>query len=287
MDENYEDLTVDELRAVACAKGCVSSNSATLNRIGLTMLLRAHDTLRRAEADLETTRRTLLVEEATLEAKRAAHISSLLRVSHLDATVYEHDRTACHNATCSKQTRLHHCAKCCDTVYCSRECQRADWPEHRRECVAAGPVIARSHLVTISGQEAEFEDLCRRPMRHIRAILSESRDPFDKAMDLVAIMHANAYAPNVLAHMEPAMPDFITLLLAGDRDRPPLHVAMGARAAQFMFAAHAGIRARWRANLGQAIAIALKVVQGDAGLDDDERIVSALRRCCRTPPSAA
>ena len=63
--------------------------------------------------------------------------------------------------------------------------------------------------------------------------------------------------------------------------------AMGARAAQFMFAAHAGIRARWRANLGQAIAIALKVVQGDAGLDDDERIVSALRRCCRTPPSAA
>lgn len=43
------------------------------------------------------------------------------------------DRKAC--ARCGKPADLR-CARCKKTYYCSKECQKADWPSHKRSCVA-------------------------------------------------------------------------------------------------------------------------------------------------------
>lgn len=44
------------------------------------------------------------------------------------------DKTVCH--TCKKYTNELKCSKCKVTIYCSKECQRFDWKEHKKICYA-------------------------------------------------------------------------------------------------------------------------------------------------------
>ncbi|KAF1971628.1 hypothetical protein BU23DRAFT_590544 [Bimuria novae-zelandiae CBS 107.79] len=37
-------------------------------------------------------------------------------------------------ATCNKAPNLKRCAKCLKTLYCSRDCQKADWKTHKKVC---------------------------------------------------------------------------------------------------------------------------------------------------------
>jgi len=42
-------------------------------------------------------------------------------------------------AVCGKQNgKLSHCAKCGVTQYCGRECQKSDWPTHKKACASRG-----------------------------------------------------------------------------------------------------------------------------------------------------
>ena len=52
----------------------------------------------------------------------------------------------CLNPRCERQlprAQLHRCSRCRNNLatYCCRQCQRADWPAHKQECVPHGQVI--------------------------------------------------------------------------------------------------------------------------------------------------
>ena len=41
----------------------------------------------------------------------------------------------CYNVDCQKATsKLFECAKCHRVLYCSKECQQADWKNHKKVC---------------------------------------------------------------------------------------------------------------------------------------------------------
>jgi splicing suppressor protein 51 len=42
--------------------------------------------------------------------------------------------TTCHKLETDLGGKLSHCAKCPTTLYCSRECQKADWKQHKSVC---------------------------------------------------------------------------------------------------------------------------------------------------------
>ncbi|EXJ91678.1 hypothetical protein A1O3_00228 [Capronia epimyces CBS 606.96] len=42
-------------------------------------------------------------------------------------------------AACRKTTNLKRCAKCKTTQYCSQECQKTDWKEHKKSCSKNAP----------------------------------------------------------------------------------------------------------------------------------------------------
>ena len=42
------------------------------------------------------------------------------------------NKDCCH--TCGKIVKCKKCARCKEVSYCSRECQKKDWPRHKKEC---------------------------------------------------------------------------------------------------------------------------------------------------------
>ena len=52
--------------------------------------------------------------------------------------------------------RLRPCARCKEVRYCNRECQRKDWPRHRKNCVVPGdkppPPMDSDLRVAVQGQ---------------------------------------------------------------------------------------------------------------------------------------
>lgn len=69
-------------------------------------------------------------------------------------------------AECGRDA-AHHCSKCKSTHYCSRECQAAAWPKHKRECVlltagasargSAPPVDAGAKLLDMDSLQASID----------------------------------------------------------------------------------------------------------------------------------
>lgn len=58
-----------------------------------------------------------------------------------EGTPYNFDASRCENKPCSKDKdeldegrTLKKCGKCKEVVYCSKECQAADWSKHKKGC---------------------------------------------------------------------------------------------------------------------------------------------------------
>ena len=45
--------------------------------------------------------------------------------------------------TCGGKTKLHWCTICLRAKYCTKECQRADWSQHRKRCFSPGSTAER------------------------------------------------------------------------------------------------------------------------------------------------
>jgi hypothetical protein len=68
----------------------------------------------------------------------------------------------CRKRACSG-FKLQHCSKCCLVFYCSRECQKRDWPKHKTWCCNPDaqvpkdcpyrPVFLKTNLSDVSEEE--------------------------------------------------------------------------------------------------------------------------------------
>ena len=58
----------------------------------------------------------------------------LLQVGR-DAQIEVNQAYACRR--CGKTSGLSKCSRCCVISYCSRDCQKADWPAHKQVCIPA------------------------------------------------------------------------------------------------------------------------------------------------------
>ncbi|KIK60521.1 hypothetical protein GYMLUDRAFT_97234 [Collybiopsis luxurians FD-317 M1] len=76
-------------------------------------------------------------------------ISKNIKKDIREATVDRRDRLnniifCCSNLACDDTTRradLRVCSRCKTVRYCSKECQRADWPKHKPVCLVTSPTI--------------------------------------------------------------------------------------------------------------------------------------------------
>lgn len=81
------------------------------------------------------------MEPTTNEEKIAAARPA---VSRPDASAADTDDTFSSIVYCSKcgkrgtSASINKCARCKTALYCSTDCQKAAWPEHKHECVAHG-----------------------------------------------------------------------------------------------------------------------------------------------------
>ena len=48
------------------------------------------------------------------------------------------DNPECNKSEISRMRRFKKCSRCITAYYCSKECQKADWPTHRTTCVEEG-----------------------------------------------------------------------------------------------------------------------------------------------------
>ena len=162
-------------------------------------------------------------------------------------------------ASCVQNKGCQQCTRCCDVHYCDKRCQRADWARHKVVCVPAGPVINQEIVFGSSVAGLNPGLSCLSPDRdsghkiariQIKKLLYDTSiaNMHSRVSSLVSIMSAHATAPQIIVRMEPAMPDIIHLLTS----KKARFMSIGAHAAMLMFAAHAGIRERWRAVVKQA-----------------------------------
>lgn len=63
----------------------------------------------------------------------------------------------CHIPSCTSiVARLKVCSKCCATKYCSRDCQEADWPLHKKACNAIYAKIKKVRKLAGALENADF-----------------------------------------------------------------------------------------------------------------------------------
>src|SRR5947199_9273528 len=55
-------------------------------------------------------------------------------MSAATASPFPRSCTTCHKLESDLKDNLKYCAKCRNTLYCSRECQKADWKQHKQVC---------------------------------------------------------------------------------------------------------------------------------------------------------
>ena len=180
------------------------------------------------------------------------------------------------------------CMGCCWAWYCGPACQKAHWAAgHRDECSSPGAVIARDD---VSPDAADADVGGGSTKRAIRRLVHQTWRPSRQQQQdhsgltltflaLAAIAVRSAFAPNIVVRMEPTMVTCIEYVASEKAD----YVKAGARLAQAMFAAHEGIRNKWRAPLISAIDCALDVDEDDDESWDDERVVALLRQLIDAP----
>lgn len=75
--------------------------------------------------------RAMALDEAAGEA-RGVDIAEMLSGGAATQRKYEEKAETC--AVCGKKGKVLRCAKCKYAAYCGKECQRADWASHKKEC---------------------------------------------------------------------------------------------------------------------------------------------------------
>jgi len=73
--------------------------------------------------------------EKLLQGRQNTHVLKSLS-KKMKQTWREKFKSICRNKSCSKSmiSNAKYCSRCCYTSYCSNECQKMDWPIHRKKC---------------------------------------------------------------------------------------------------------------------------------------------------------
>lgn len=68
-------------------------------------------------------------------------------------------KEVCRNPECTKMTELKNCSRCKRAKYCSKECQRKDWKEHKPLCVPGEEVDSKTEEKDMEAVSAALEML--------------------------------------------------------------------------------------------------------------------------------
>jgi splicing suppressor protein 51 len=111
----------------------------------------------------------------------------------MESSTFQQTCSACHKSQSDLPTSLKRCAKCPDTFYCSRECQKEDWKNHKRVCASRTEHQAGSSRQTPTGPHNPGFDFASRLVGGDSLDKLPEKDVFNRLIDCFRLRIEDEY----------------------------------------------------------------------------------------------